>query len=68
LRTGVYPANDVAVAHRLLDELAVDTCWSLYQEATVLVNDWIAHDQSHQLEELHNSVRRFSRQSALWEK
>ncbi|MBI5430815.1 MAG: CHAD domain-containing protein [Nitrosomonadales bacterium] len=60
--------NDVAVAHRLLDELAKDAALSAHQEAMVLAKGWIAHDLSHQFAELHSAVRRFNRNGAFWER
>lgn len=58
--------NDVAVAHRLLDELADEAVLSAHNEAITLARGWIAHDLSHQFEELHNAVRRFNRQGDFW--
>lgn len=63
--------NDVAVAHRLLDELAADSALAAQQEEAVLeaVNlsrGWIAHDLDHQLEVLRKTIRRFNRQEAFW--
>lgn len=64
--------NDVAVAHRLLDELAADAALAAQQEESVLeaVNlsrGWIAHDLDHQLDILRKSIRRFNKQDAFWE-
>jgi triphosphatase len=64
--------NDVAVAHRLLDELAADAALAAQQEESVLeaVNlsrGWIAHDLDHQLDRLRKSIRRFNKQDAFWE-
>jgi inorganic triphosphatase YgiF len=64
--------NDVAVAHRLLDELARDAALTAHREELVLeaVNlsrGWIAHDLDHQLEALRKTMRRFSKQGAFWE-
>jgi triphosphatase len=60
--------NDVAVAHRLLDELAADAALAGHQEAVVLAKGWIAHDLSHQLSVLRKTIQRFNKQSAFWEK
>lgn len=56
--------NDVAVAHRLLDELADEV--SAHHEAITLARGWIAHDLSHQFEELRDALRGFHRQGAFW--
>jgi triphosphatase len=63
--------NDVAVAHRLLDELAADAALPAQQEESVLeaVNlsrGWIAHDLDHQIDVLRKSIRRFNKQDAFW--
>jgi hypothetical protein len=60
--------NDVAVAHRLLDELAADAALAGHQEAVVLAKGWIAHDLTHQLSVLRKTIQRFNKQSAFWEK
>jgi inorganic triphosphatase YgiF len=60
--------NDVAVAHRLLDELAADASLAAHQEAVVLAKGWIAHDLSHQLSVLRKTIQRFNKQAAFWEK
>ena len=65
--------NDVAVAHRLLDELAADAALAAYQgevvlEAVNLSRGWIAHDLYHQLDVLRKTIRRFNKQDAFWEK
>ncbi|MBK9160674.1 MAG: CHAD domain-containing protein [Nitrosomonadales bacterium] len=60
--------NDIAVAHRLLDESAADRSLSAHQEAIVLARGWIAHDLSGQFASLHKIVRRFARQRPFWEK
>ena len=61
--------NDVAAAHRILDELAGQSADALatHQEAMVLAKGWIAHDLSQQFAALRDTVRRFNRQSAFWE-
>jgi CHAD domain-containing protein len=58
--------NDVAVAHRLLDELAALPELAVHQEATVLAKGWIAHGLSRQLDALRKAVRRFDRQQPFW--
>src|SRR5450631_2205036 len=70
--------NDVAAAHRLLDELAADTALAAnslpaHGEATVLEavtlsRGWIAHDLSHQLSVLRKTIQRFNKQGTFWEK
>jgi len=60
--------NDVAAAHRLLDELAAFADLSAHQEAVVLARGWIAHDLSHQFTSLRKTIRRFEKQPAFWGK
>ena len=65
--------NDVAVAHRLLDELVADTALAAHRQETVmeavnLSRGWIAHDLDHQLDVLRKTIRRFSKKEAFWEK
>jgi len=60
--------NDVAVTHRLLDELATDENLPAHQEVTALAKGWIAHDLSHQFTVLRKSIRRFFREHPFWEK
>ncbi|MGA9665052.1 MAG: CHAD domain-containing protein [Gallionella sp.] len=57
--------NDIAVAHRLLDELAENTALA---EAVVLAKGWIAHELSVRLAALHGSVQNFSKQPVFWKK
>ncbi|MEO6975257.1 MAG: CHAD domain-containing protein [Gallionella sp.] len=64
--------NDVAVAHRLLDELAGDAALVARQDESVLeaVNvsrGWIAHSLDHQLDVLRKVIRRFKKQDVFWE-
>ncbi|MBI3222640.1 MAG: CHAD domain-containing protein [Nitrosomonadales bacterium] len=59
--------NDVAVAHRLLDELAASADLAVHQEALVLAKGWIAHDLSRQFALLHKALRRFNKQPAFWQ-
>ncbi|HEX5364679.1 MAG TPA: CHAD domain-containing protein [Gallionella sp.] len=59
--------NDVAVAHRLLDDLAAAPELSRHQEAIALAKGWIAHGLAHQLGMLHKTVRRFNEQAVFWE-
>ena len=58
--------NDVAVAHRLLDELAALPELAAHHEAVALAKGWIAHGLSRQLAALRKAVRRFSRQAEFW--
>lgn len=58
--------NDVAVAHRFLDELAADITLIAHQEAMVLARGWIAHDLSRQFVVLHKSMQRFNKQAGFW--
>ena len=60
--------NDVAVAHRLLDELAAMPELSAHQEAVTLAKGWIAHGLSRQFVVLRKTVRSFGRQPAFWGK
>ena len=60
--------NDVAVAHRLLDELAAMPELSAYQEALALAKGWIAHGLSRQLTVLRKAIRRFAGQGEFWDK
>ncbi len=59
--------NDVAVAHRLLDELAKLPELAAHYEAVSLAKGWIAHGLSRQLGTLRKAVRRFGKQEAFWE-
>ena len=58
--------NDVAVAHRLLDELAALPELSAHQEAVALAKGWIAHGLSRQLATLRKTVRNFGKQKKFW--
>jgi triphosphatase len=60
--------NDIAVTHRLLDELAENSDLSAHQEAVVLAKGWIAHDLSHQFAALRKAIQRFAGQPAFWGK
>jgi triphosphatase len=60
--------NDIAVNHRLLDELTMDPGLSAHQEAVVLARGWIAHDLSSQFAALRKSVQRFADQPLFWER
>lgn len=60
--------NDVAVAHRLLDELAEEPALSAHQEAGALAKGWIAHDLSRQFTALRRAIQRFNKQPAFWGK
>jgi inorganic triphosphatase YgiF len=60
--------NDVAVAHRLLDELAEPPALSVHQEAIGLAKGWIAHNLSHQYATLRKAIQRFRKQSSFWGK
>lgn len=58
--------NDVAVAHRLLDESAADQTLSAHQEAIALAKGWIAHDLSRRFTSLHKAMRCFAKQPNFW--
>jgi inorganic triphosphatase YgiF len=60
--------NDVAVTHRLLDELAASQDLSVHQEVFALAKGWIAHDLSHQFTALRKAILRFAREQPFWEK
>jgi triphosphatase len=57
--------NDIAVAHRLLDELAEHAASA---EAVVLAKGWIAHELSGRLTALRKSMQNFNKQPAFWKK
>jgi triphosphatase len=57
--------NDIAVAHRLLDELAENAALA---EAVVLAKGWIAHELSGRLTALRKSMPNFNKQPAFWKK
>src|SRR3989338_517728 len=59
--------NDVAVAHRLLDELAGMPELAGHGEAVTLAKGWIAHGLSRQIAALRKAIRRFARQSEFWD-
>jgi len=58
--------NDVAVAHRLLDEQAGESELAAHQEAITLAKGWIAHDLSDQFAALNKAVKHFNKQRAFW--
>ena len=58
--------NDVAVAHRLLDELAALPELSAHQEAVALAKGWIAHGLSRQLGALRKAIQNFNKQRTFW--
>ena len=58
--------NDVAVAHRLLDELAALPELSAHREAVALAKGWIAHGLSRQLTALRKAIRHFAKQDEFW--
>jgi len=60
--------NDIAVTHRLLDELAVNPDLSAHQEAVVLAKGWIAHDLTRQFSALRKAIQRFAGQPSFWGK
>jgi len=60
--------NDIAVTHRLLDELAAHPCLSEHQEAVVLAKGWIAHDLTRQFAALRKAMQCFSAQPIFWGK
>jgi inorganic triphosphatase YgiF len=59
--------NDIAVAHRLLDELDALPELSAQREAGALARGWIAHELSRRLVELDKALRAFRKQPAFWE-
>lgn len=59
--------NDVAAAHRLLDELAAMPELAVHGEAVTLAKGWIAHGLSRQLAALRKAIRRFARQAEFWD-
>ncbi len=59
--------NDVAVAHRLLDELAALPELAAHQEAVALAKGWIAHGLSRQFAALRKAIRHFAKQAEFWE-
>ena len=60
--------NDIAVTHRLLDELAASQDLSAHQDAVVLAKGWIAHDLTHQFTALRKAIQRFAREQPFWER
>jgi len=58
--------NDVAVAHRLLDELAAMPDMPTHQEAIILAKGWVAHDLSRQFTRLRKAVQGFNKQHHFW--
>jgi len=60
--------NDVAVAHRLLGDLALMPELSAHREVAVLARGWIGRSRSRQLAALRKAIRRFNKQPAFWEK
>ncbi|MDP2694716.1 MAG: CHAD domain-containing protein [Gallionella sp.] len=58
--------NDVAVAHRLLDELAALPELSVHQEAVALAKGWIAHGLTRQLTALRRAIQNFNKQRTFW--
>jgi inorganic triphosphatase YgiF len=60
--------NDVAVAHRLLGDIAAMPELSLHQEAIALAKGWIAHDLPHRFTALRKAIQRFNKQPVFWEK
>jgi len=60
--------NDIAVAHRLLNDLSVEPDLSAHQEAVVLVRGWIAHELSDQFIALRKAMQHFADQSSFWGK
>jgi inorganic triphosphatase YgiF len=54
--------NDIAVAHRLLDELGKQ----VPEESTLLIRDWITQDYAEKIKVLNKNWKRFSEQKAFW--
>jgi CHAD domain-containing protein len=55
--------NDIAVAHRLLDELDAEA----ELKSTPLIRDWIKRDYPDQIIKLNKAWRRFSKQQEFWQ-
>jgi len=60
--------NDVAVAHRLLGDIAALPELSAHQEAVALAKGWIAHGLSRHFAALKKAIQHFNKQPAFWEK
>ena len=60
--------NDVAVAHRMLEEFRQCRELATQHEAVALVKGWIAHELSRLFRALRHAVRHFDRQAAFWER
>ena len=58
--------NDIAVAHRLLDELGDERDLNNHLEALTLARGWIEHDLSEHLAGLHKVMRKFFRKRGFW--
>lgn len=58
--------NDIAVAHRLIDELTNRVELQGHEEALGLAKGWIAHDLSQQFVVLQKVMRRFDKQKKFW--
>ncbi|MDO9053662.1 MAG: CHAD domain-containing protein [Gallionella sp.] len=60
--------NDVAVAHRLLDELAENPQLSAHQASIASVRDKVDNDFPIKIKILHNSIQSLDKQCAFWKK
>jgi hypothetical protein len=58
--------NDVAVAQRLLDDLAVLPELAAHPEAVVMARDNVMQGQARRIGELRKAVRRFEGQGEFW--
>jgi len=54
--------NDIAVAHRLLDEMDAGA----QHESTILIRGWIEHDYMDQSVKLNKAWKKFSAQKVFW--
>ncbi len=55
--------NDIAVAHRLLDDL--DT--AARSDTVALIRDWMEHDRSDRIVALHKAWKKFAAQGRFWD-
>lgn len=61
-------SNDVSIAHGLLDEMSGQPELAAHLEAIRLAKGWADKDLLFIIKMLHDSIGRFSRQAAFWEK
>ena len=60
--------NDVAAAHRLLDELETGAALAGHQDAAALARSWIAHEHAGELPVLRKCMKKFNGQPLFWKK